>query len=376
MTDDFIPQTDPRASYLEQRAAIDAAVARVLAGGSYILGPEVEAFERAFAAYIGCRRAIGVASGTDALTVALRALSLGPEDYVATVSHTAVATVAAIELAGARPLLVDIDPAAMTLDPAALARAFAAPPGRIAAIVPVHLYGQAADLDAILALARRHGARVVEDCAQCHGATLGERRLGTFGDLAIFSFYPTKNLGAFGDAGMVVTNDEALAAKVAALRQYGWGDRYVSDVPGLNSRLDPIQAAILAVKLERLDADNARRQAIAARYDEGLAGAGLALPAQRAGASHVFHQYVVRHSRRDALREALRARGVGTLVHYPVPVHAQAAYRGRIAVAQGGLGESERAAAQVLSLPIFPALGAARADRVVAMIDESLRTLI
>lgn len=193
MADAFIPPADPRASYLDQRAAIDAAVARVLGSGAYILGPEVESFERDFAAYIGCRRAVGVASGTDALTLALKALGLGPEDYVATVSHTAVATVAAIELAGARPLLVDIDPAAMTLDPEALARAFAAPPGRIAAVVPVHLYGQAADLDPILDLARRHGARVVEDCAQCHGARLGERRLGTFGDLAIFSFYPTKN---------------------------------------------------------------------------------------------------------------------------------------------------------------------------------------
>lgn len=373
--DDFIPPADPRAGTLAHRAAIDAAIARVLDSNAYILGPEVEAFERGFAGFVGCRHAVGVASGTDALVLALKALDLRPDDLVATVSHTAVATVAAIELAGARPLLVDVEAATLTLDPAALARAFAAHPGRIAAIVPVHLYGQAADLDAILALARQHGARVVEDCAQCHGARLGARRLGGFGDIAAFSFYPTKNLGAVGDGGMVTTDDDALAARVASLRQYGWRERYVSDIAGMNSRLDPLQAAILGVKLAHLDADNARRAAIAQRYDAGLAESGLALPMRRAGASHVFHQYVVRHPARDALRTALAARGVGTLVHYPVPVHAQPAYRGRTAIAPGGLGESERAAATVLSLPIFPELGAGRAQRVVAALNEALRAI-
>jgi dTDP-4-amino-4,6-dideoxygalactose transaminase len=373
--DDFIAPADPRAGIFAHRAAIDAAIARVLDSRAYILGPEVETFERAFAAFIGCRHAVGVASGTDALVLALKALELGPDDYVATVSHTAVATVAAIELAGARPLLVDVDPATLTLDPAALARAFAAHPGRIAAIVPVHLYGQAADLDAILALARQHGARIVEDCAQCHGARLGERRLGSFGDLAAFSFYPTKNLGAVGDGGLVATDDPGLAARVASLRQYGWGERYVSDRPGVNSRLDPLQAAILGVRLAHLDEDNARRAALAARYDAGLAASGLALPARRAGASHVFHQYVVRHEARDALRASLAARGVGTLVHYPVPVHAQPAYRGRVALAPGGLAESERAAATVLSLPIYPELGADRADRVVASLNAAVREI-
>ena len=262
----------------------------------------------------------------------------------------------------------------MTLDPAALGRALASPPGRIAAIVPVHLYGQAADLEAILALARRHGVRVVEDCAQCHGARLGARRLGSLGDIAAFSFYPTKNLGAVGDGGMVVTDDDALAARVAALRQYGWGERYVSDVPGLNSRLDALQAAILGVKLGRLDSDNARRAAVAALYDAGLAGAALALPARRAAATHVFHQYVVRHGRRDGLRAALGRRSIGTLIHYPVPVHEQPAYRGRIAIGPGGLGESERAAAEVLSLPIYPELGAAAVQRVVAALNDALRS--
>ncbi len=373
--DDFIPPADPRAGTRVHRAAIDAAIARVLESRAYILGPEVEDFECAFAAFIGCRHAVGVASGTDALVLALKALELRPGDYVATVSHTAVATVAAIELAGARPLLVDVEPATLTLDPAALARAFAAPPGRIAAIVPVHLYGQAADLDAILTLARRHGARVVEDCAQCHGARLGARRLGGFGDIAAFSFYPTKNLGAVGDGGMVTTDDDGLAQRVASLREYGWRERYVSDIAGMNSRLDPLQAAILGVKLAHLDADNARRAAVARRYDAGLAVSGLVLPTRRAGASHVFHQYVVRHPARDALRMALAARGIGTLIHYPAPVHAQPAYRGRTAIALGGLAESERAAAAVLSLPIFPELDDARALRVVSALNEALREI-
>ena len=368
-----IPQTDPHASYLAARAEIDAAVARVLDSGAYILGPEVEAFERDFAAYIGVRHGIGVASGTDALVLALKALAPAPDDYVVTVSHTAVATVAAIELAGARPLLVDVDAATMTLDAAQLARVLAAPPGRIAAIVPVHLYGQAADLDAILALARRHGVRVVEDCAQSHGARLGGRRLGSFGDLAAFSFYPTKNLGAFGDGGMVVTDAAALAARVAELRQYGWRERYVSATTGVNSRLDPLQAAILGVKLRRLDADNAARESIAALYDAGLAGTGLALPARRVGATHVFHQYVVRHAKRDALRDALRRGGIGTGIHYPVPVHLQPAYAGRITLVPGGLGASERAAAEVLSLPIYPQLAASDAQRVVAALRDALR---
>jgi dTDP-4-amino-4,6-dideoxygalactose transaminase len=290
----MIPQTDPKAGYLAQRAEIDAAIARVLEGGRYILGPEVSAFEREFSAYIGVRHGVGVGSGTDALVLALKAIGVAPEDYVVTVSHTAVASVAAIELAGARPLLVDIEPRTFTMDPAELARVLAAPPGRIPAIVPVHLYGQPADLDAILPLARRHGARVVEDCAQSHGARLGESRAGSLGDLAAFSFYPTKNLGALGDGGMVATADAALAERLRALREYGWRERYVSDIAGANSRLDELQAAVLRVKLGRLEARNSRRAALAAAYDRGLAGLALGLPARRAGAGHVFHQYVVR----------------------------------------------------------------------------------
>ncbi len=367
-----IPPADPRANYLAHRMAIDAAIARVLDGGRYILGPEVEAFERAFASYLGASHAVGVASGTDALVLALQALGVGAGDWVATVSHTAVATVAAIELAGAKPLLVDIEPAAMTLDPGSLARAFASSPGRIAAVIPVHLYGQAADLDAILDLARQHGARIVEDCAQAHGARLHGKRLGTFGDIAAFSFYPTKNLGALGDGGAVVTNDPALAARVRELREYGWRKRYVSAVPGTNSRLDSLQAAVLGAKLASLDAENRARQDLALLYDSRLAGTALALPARRQDADHVFHQYVVRHAARDLVRERLAAAGVGTLVHYPVPVHLQEAYRARVAIAPGGLRESERAASTVTSLPIFPELGLARAEIVASALAAAL----
>jgi len=366
----MIPQTDPKAGYLAQQPEIDAAIARVLRNGRYVLGEEVAAFEHGFASYIGVRHGIGVASGTDALVLALKALAVGPGDYVVTVSHTAVATVAAIELAGARPLLVDIDPATATLDPAELARVLAAPPGRIAAIIAVHLYGHPADLDAILPLARRHGVRLVEDCAQSCGARLSEARTGSIGDLGAFSFYPTKNLGALGDGGMVVTSDDALAARLRALREYGWRERYVSDIAGMNSRLDELQAAILNVKLAALDAGNARRAAIAAAYDRGLARLPLALPARRPRAAHAFHQYVVRSARRDALREALTRAGISTNIHYPVPVHLQPAYCDRVALGPSGLIESERAAGEVLSLPLYPELGDAAVAKIVAALRE------
>jgi dTDP-4-amino-4,6-dideoxygalactose transaminase len=248
----------------------------------------------------------------------------------------------------------------------------AAPPGRIAAIIPVHLYGQPADLAAIAELARRHGARIIEDCAQCHGALFAERRAGSFGDLAAFSFYPTKNLGAFGDGGMVVTSDHHLAERLRELREYGWRERYVSHIAGTNSRLDELQAAALRVKLAALDADNARRVAIADAYDAGLSGLPLALPARRAGASHVFHQYVVRAAERDALRDALRRHGIGTNIHYPVPVHLQPAYRGRVALDSRGLRESERAAREVLSLPMFPQLDDEASARVIAGLRAAL----
>ncbi len=361
----MIPVANPLAQYLAHRAEVDEAIGRVLAGGRYILGPEVEAFEAEFAAYVGVRFGIGVASGTDALVLALRAAGVGPGDEVVTVSHTAVATVAAIELAGARPVLVDIEPDYYTLDPARLERAIGP---RTRAVVPVHLYGQPADLGPILEVARRYGLRVVEDCAQAHGAVYRGRRVGAWGDLGAFSFYPTKNLGGFGDGGMVVTDDPELAGRVRLLREYGWAERYVSSVAGFNSRLDELQAAVLRVKLRHLEADNRRRAEIAARYDAGLAGTAVRPPKVRPGATHVYHLYVVRSGRREELRAFLARRGVGTAVHYPVPVHLQPAYRGRVRVA-GSLAETERAAREVLSLPIYPEL----TDGEVATVIESIR---
>jgi dTDP-4-amino-4,6-dideoxygalactose transaminase len=340
-----------------------------LRSGWYILGGEGRAFEAEFAAWLGAAHAVGCGNGTDALALALRALDVGPGSAVATVSHTAVATVAAIEMAGAVPVLIDIDKLHYTMDPAELADVLAAPPPGlppIRAVIPVHLYGQAADLDAILPLCARHGVAVIEDCSQAHGATLGGRRLGTLGAIGTFSLYPTKNLGALGDGGVMATGDAALAARLAALRQYGWRTHYVSEEIGINSRLDEIQAAILSVKLRHLDAGNAARRAIAARYDAALVGGDLAPPVRRAGAEHVFHQYVIRSPARDTLRARLREAGVGTGVHYPVPVHLQPAYTGRVALGPAGCRASARAADEVLSLPMFPELTDAQVDAVCA----------
>jgi len=364
-----IPQTDPRAGYFEQKAEIDAAIARVLASGQYILGQEVEGFEAAFAAWLGMGHAVGAGSGTDAIELALRACDIGPGDLVFTVSHTAVATVAAIERAGAVPVLVDIEPGGFTMDPASLAVALRSPPsGRPVAILPVHLYGEPADLAPIMELAWRHGLRLIEDCAQSHGAAYRGRPTGSFSDIACFSFYPTKNLGALGDAGITATDDPELAVAMRELREYGWRERYVSARTGINTRLDPLQAAILSARLPRLADDNARRQALADHYDKSLQGLPLTLPRRRAECSHVFHQYVVRTPERDRLREHLRAAQIGTGIHYPVPVHLQPAYRGRLGEFPAGMPETTHAMREILSLPIFPQLRADHADHVITEI--------
>lgn len=363
----MIPCADPRAGYLAHRAEIEAAIGEVLAGGRYILGPNVTAFEAEFAAYLGVGHGVGVANGTDALHLAIRACGIGPGDEVVTVAHTAVATVAAIEMAGAVPVLVDVDERSLTLDPALLERAITP---RTCAIIPVHLYGHPADLDPILVAARRHGLRVIEDCAQAHGARYAGRRVGSLGDLAAFSFYPTKNLGALGDGGLVATDDAELAGRLRLLRQYGWENRYTSAIAGWNSRLDELQAAILRVKLRYLDEENAARRRAAALYGELLAGTAARLPAERDGAEHVYHLYVVRHQARDALLEHLERSGVGALVHYPVPVHRQPAYSGRLAGADS-LPRTEAAAREVISLPLYPQLGEADISRVADAVRAS-----
>jgi dTDP-4-amino-4,6-dideoxygalactose transaminase len=371
-----IPQANPGAAYRAQKSAIDPAIARVLESGRYILGESVAKFEQEFAAYLGLKHCVGVASGTDAIELALRALEIGAGKAVIAPSHTAVATVAAIERAGARPVLIDVDPTTHTITAEAVETLIKDQREidgcRIAAVIPVHLYGHPADMPAILAVARQHGLKVIEDCAQSHGARIGGDRTGTFGDLAAFSFYPTKNLGAIGDGGLVATNDPQLHQRLLALREYGWQQRYVSAFPGLNSRLDPLQAAVLSVKLTQLDADNQRRRAIAARYSAGLAPLGLKLPTAADGVEHVFHQYVIRTPERDQLGAFLASRSILTGIHYPVPVHLQPGYSDR-QLSFGELLQTERLCQEILSLPMFPQLADADVDRVIGAIAECSR---
>lgn len=365
---------DPKAGYLAHQGEIDRAIAAVLGRGQYVLGEEVTAFEREFAGFLSARCAVGVASGTDALQLALRACGVGPGDVVITVSLTAVATVAAIELVGATPLLVDIDPETFTMDPAGLRSAIeshlAGDKGRLKAVIPVHLYGQGADMPAVTAITRRHGLSVIEDCCQSHGASVAGRMTGTWGDAAAFSFYPTKNLGALGDGGAFVTNDARLASKARLLREYGWKTRQVSELPGMNSRLDELQAAILRVKLRYLAKENSRRVDLAGIYERALRGLPLELPSIRSGSNHVYHQYVIRSAQRDGLKDFLRETGVGTLVLYPVPVHLQPAYKGRVRIGPGGLGRTEQACGEVLCLPMHPYLTDAEAGSVAGLVSR------
>jgi dTDP-4-amino-4,6-dideoxygalactose transaminase len=368
-----IPQSSPGRDYRRHQPEIDAALRRVLDSGWYILGSEVHAFEEEFAGYLGLREGVGVASGTDAVELALRSLGIGPGDAVYTVSHTAVATAVGVERTGATAVLIDVDDATYTMDPRGLAAAIAADPrpggARPAAVVVVHLYGQPAAMTEILGVARAAGLLVVEDCAQAHGARRGGRLAGTWGDVAAFSFYPTKNLGALGDGGFVATDDAGLAARVRELRQYGWRDRYVSAVTGMNSRLDEVQAAVLRAKLAHLDEDNARRRAIAARYDARLGGSVLGAPAVGDGVDHVYHQYVIRTRYRDNLMAWLHDRGISTAIHYPVPIHMQPAYAGRLPRVVE-LPVTERIASEIVSLPIFPSLSDGEVDRVAEAVLE------
>ena len=340
----------------------------MLGNGRYILGPEVASFEERFAEYLGIRHVVGVASGTDALHLALRACGIGAGDAVLTVSHTSVATVAAIEMAGAVPVFVDIDPESYTLDPAALDATLNTLAGRRGgpvpkAVIAVHLYGYPADMKAIDAIARRFGLRVIEDCAQAHGARLDGAMVGSFSDISAFSFYPTKNLGAIGDAGAVATADAELAERVRALREYGWRERHRSEMAGVNSRLDELQAAVLSVKLAHLESENARRREIASRYDRRLALPGVVVPAVGSGVLHAYHQYVVRVAERDHLRKLLAEDGIGTLIHYPVPVHRQPAYAERLRLLCP-LPRTEQLIPQIVSLPIFPELVLSEVERV------------
>ena len=361
-----IPQVDPRANYLAHKDEIDAAIARVLTSGRYILGQEVSTFEQEFAGYIGVKFGIGVGSGTDALHLALRACGVGAGDEVITVSHTAVATAAAIELSGAKPVFIDIESDTFLMDPSGIEKAVTP---RTKAILPVHLYGNVAEMERILDVANRYGLHVVEDCAQSHGARYKERRSGAWGTVAAFSFYPTKNLGALGDGGMVVTNDPELATRVRSLREYGWHQRHVSETAGLNSRLDELQAAVLRVKLRYLDGSNEERRRRARRYTQRLQGADIRCPSVREHVDPVYHLYVIRTQERDSLRDFLRGQGIQTLIHYPVPVHLQNAYK-QLGCDPGDLPVTEECSRQILSLPLYPEMPESEIEEVSSQIGN------
>jgi dTDP-4-amino-4,6-dideoxygalactose transaminase len=359
-----VPFLDLSRGVAALRAELDGALAGVLDSARFVLGDRVAELERAFAAYCGTREAVGVASGTDAVTIALRAVGVGAGDEVIVPANTCVPTVAGIEAAEARPVLADVDPTTWTLGPAA-AEAVLSP--RTRAVVPVHLYGLCADVDALRTL----DLPIVEDAAQAHGAELRGRRAGALGDAAAFSFYPTKNLGAFGDAGAVVTGDHAVASNARSLRVYGERERYESVLSGWNSRLDELQAAVLLAKLPQLEAWTARRRAIAGLYDAALADIdGATCQPEPDGFLHARHLYVVRVADRESFRRGLAERGIETAVHYPRPVHGHPAYR---ELGHDGLGESERLAREVVSLPLYPELRDDEAEVVAAALHEVTR---
>ena len=345
-----VPFVDVRAAYEAQRPQIDAAIAGVLERGDFILGDAVDAFEEAFAAYCGTRHAVGVDSGFSALELTLRAYGIGAGDEVITAANTFVATVGAIDIVGARSVLVDMDADTYTIDPDALAAAVT-PATR--AIIPVHLYGQPADMDAVNAIAAAHDLVVIEDACQAHGATYRGRRAGSLGDAAAFSFYPGKNLGAFGDGGMIVTDDEVVATATRKLRNLGSIEKYRHEIKGFNRRLDTLHAAVLDVKLSRLDDDNRLRRRTAHIYDDLLGDLPVRTPRTADDVDHVHHLYVIECDDRDALRAHLAGVGVATGIHYPVPIHLQPAYTS-LADGKGSFPVTESGAARILSLPIFP----------------------
>jgi dTDP-4-amino-4,6-dideoxygalactose transaminase len=364
----IVPFVDLSAHHAPIRDEIRAALDRVVGHGGFILGPEVTAFEEEYARFVGARFGIGVGTGLDALRLALEALGIGPGDEVIVPGNTFIATALAVSAVGAVPVLVDVDPETYNID-LDLVRPLITP--RTRAIIPVHLYGQAADMQATLALAAEFGLKVVEDACQAHGARYEGKGCGTMGDLGCFSFYPGKNLGALGDGGLVVTNDEALAAAVGRLRSYGEARKYHHVEKGINARLDTLQAAVLRVKLPRLEASNKARQAHAKAYASALAGVPCIVtpkPPARDDA-HVYHLYVIRTPRRDELQAFLKDRGIQTGIHYPIPIHRQPAYT-EFAAAADRLPVTDRLAGEILSLPMFPELTDDQIARVAAAIGE------
>lgn len=362
----MIPFVDLKAQYASVRGDVNAAIQGVLESGQFTLGSEVSRFEEEFAAYCGTRFGIGVNTGTSALHLALLAADVGPGDEVITVPFTFVATVAAIRYTGATPVFVDVDPDTLTMDPAALA---AAVTSRTKAVIPVHLYGQTAEMDAIVAVARRHGLAVVEDACQAHGAEYRGRRAGSIGHLGCFSFYPGKNLGAYGEGGMVVTDDVTFARRIRMLRDWGAEQKYRHEIKGYNYRLETLQAAVLRVKLRRLEEWTELRRAAAARYETLLAPLGIRRPVAAANRRHVYHIYAVRTRMRERWMAALSARGIQTGIHYPVPAHLLPAHAD-LGYVRGAFVHSERAADEVLSLPMYAELDAEQTTEVAAALRE------
>ncbi len=363
----MVPFVDLKVQYRSIKPEIDAAIARVLDTGQFVLGDEVAAFEREFAAYCGVAHGVAVNSGTSALHLALLAAGVGSGDEVITVPFTFVATAAAIGYTGARPVFVDVDEQSLTMDVSQIERAITP---RTKAIVPVHLYGQPADMDPIRTVAARHGLAVIEDAAQAHGAAYRGRPAGSLGDLGCFSFYPSKNLGAYGEGGIVVTGNAALAEKIYILRDWGQQKKYQHEVRGFNARMDGFQGAILRVKLRHLADWTASRRRHALQYHERLAGTGPTLPIEMPYATHVYHLYTVRTPERDGLQAALQAEGVATGLHYPIPIHLQPAYAD-LGLRRGAFPISERASGEVLSLPMFPEMTDAQMDAVVGAVQRA-----
>jgi dTDP-4-amino-4,6-dideoxygalactose transaminase len=366
-----IPFVDLQAQYQTIAPEINAAIQGVLDRGDYILGDEVCRFEDDFAKYIGTGHALSVGSGLDALELALRAYGIGPGDEVITAANTFIATALAIIAVGAKPVLAEMDPVTYNMAPAAIEAAITS---RTRGIMPVHLYGQPADMEPILAIARKHNLLVIEDSAQAHGAEYGGKRAGSWGHAAAFSFYPGKNLGAYGDGGIITTNDAAIAEKIRYLRNYGQKVKYEHVIAGTNSRLDTIQAAILRVKLRYLDRWNALRNEHAAAYSDAFAGGPFMLPKVALNRSHIFHLYVVQTENRAAIQESLNQRGIATGIHYPIPIHLQEACKD-LGYRRGDFPVTEEAATRILSLPIFPELTAQQREFVVETLLQSARDM-
>lgn len=367
----MIPFLDLKAPYLELKQELDEAIDRVVSSGWFIGGGEVDQFEEDYATYCGANHAICVANGLDALHLALRAMDVGPGDDVIVPSNTYIATWLAVSQCGATPVPVEPDLRTYNIDPALIEAAITP---RTKVILPVHLYGQPADLDPILAIARKHGLRVLEDGAQAHGARYKDKRLGAHGDAVAWSFYPGKNLGAMGDGGAVTTNDTQIADRLRVLRNYGSREKYVNEIQGYNSRLDPLQAAILRVKLAKLDEWNARRKSIAQHYQKHMVNCDLTLPHVPDWAEPVWHLYVLRHHKRYELQKELADAGVGTLIHYPIPPHLQRAYI-NLNLKKGAFPISEDMHHEVLSLPMGPNMAMEDAEAVIAAVREASASL-